>query len=242
VEPSSSSSSSSSSSEGSGDDRPSSISQHVLQQLNTTRLDDEALVTTPVITGAQVLDGEVRLFFFEGPYDDALQVLFGMCHDITSTGAGLALWDVDRVYHGDRVLGALGVHVEPIKLRAPLAKLVGEAGTFSTGKVRDMAREGVLRLLFFQRALFGVEVEKTTTTEYHTWVAVGSTYFRHVDDFRLFPTDAMSSSLQGSGYGGGREPKTPGGGILECGLWVGEDKRLGCRYPRKRAPEDPLKP
>ena len=167
------------------------ISPHCASPRGPRRLDDEALVTTPVITGAQVLDGEVRLFFFEGPYDDALQVLFGMCHDITSTGAGLALWDVDRVYHGDRVLGALGVHVEPIKLRAPLAKLVGEAGTFSTGKVRDMAREGVLRLLFFQRALFGVEVEKTTTTEYHTWVAVGSTYFRHVDDFRLFPTDAM---------------------------------------------------
>lgn len=123
----------------------------------------------------QVIDGSLRIILVEGLGNGWMRQISHLCVVASSEEnpehckrMRKVLWS--RLHcHSERVLASLGIHVEQVKLRAPLLDLVAEPGTFSTGRVRELCREGVRRLSNMVRADFT----------------------RVAEDLRLFPTGEM---------------------------------------------------
>ena len=70
------------------------------------------------------------MFLLEGVSDGTgMRLIDALCRKAASHATRRAIWNVGSTYP-ERCLAALGVHSEPVKLRAPLHRLVAESGTF----------------------------------------------------------------------------------------------------------------
>ncbi|KAK9808931.1 hypothetical protein WJX72_006568 [[Myrmecia] bisecta] len=138
-----------------GEDVP--LTLQILQSLSTYRL-SEAEASSPsldLLTGFHMVDGKERMILIEGLAEGAgMQQINGIrmqaLHDPQPKGCGgrgrQILYNPD-IRYPSRLYAALGVSLWIIKLRAPLAQIQGEAGTYATGKVRPDCVEGIRRLV-----------------------------------------------------------------------------------------------
>jgi len=153
------------------------VSSHTLVVMSTKKMTQEEAEdpSLNLLTACQVIDSQQRLLLVEGLADGWMRQIMHLCEVALVEQAPdhckrprRALWSPLLTYD-ERVLQHYGIHAEQVKLRAPIPDLVSEAGSFSTGRVRDLCREGVRRLHAVARADFT----------------------RLVEDLRLFPSGAM---------------------------------------------------
>lgn len=157
------------------------VDVRVLQRLNTWKLTPEQAAdkSLDIITGFQLIDGDVRMIFVEGLLKGCMQVVqraaeFAQGNRPAELGpssekmrARVVMWNPSLRY-SSRLYGPLGVYLQQVKLRAPLLRIVSEPGTFATGKVRKECMEGIKRLARLSLATWARQLEELALipTEY----------------------------------------------------------------------------
>ncbi|GFR51407.1 hypothetical protein Agub_g13845, partial [Astrephomene gubernaculifera] len=127
-----------------------------LQALSTTQLSGQQAGDRQLdlLTGWHLVDGRERIILVEGLAEGAMRIVKGIAEWALETPKPEEGWRRRAVLFSaspalrtaSRLYAPLGVDLWIVKLRAPLPKLLGEPGSFATGRVRPDCVQGLRRL------------------------------------------------------------------------------------------------